>query len=216
MFDQYLQQIRSEPEEGWEEQYDRWYNEEHLPSLLTVPEFTWARRYVSLDGPSPKYTALYGLTDPNVFQKEHYLKARDTAGTVVIRQHYKAHTRNVYKLIYPEIAVDKLQGKGSPHKYLLLVRMDVEEGWEEEFRRWYNEEHVKNLLTVPGFLSGARYESIEGTPRFMAIYEIETPEIFKTETYLKARETEWTLRMRSHFGDNTRNVYQLFHEGKKP
>ena len=42
------------------------------------------------------------------------------------------------------------QGKG-----LLLVMMDIDPEYEGEFNRWYNEEHVPERLSVPGFLSGS-------------------------------------------------------------
>ncbi len=215
--DEYLLMIRSEPEEGWEKEFHRWYNLEHLRTLLTLPEFIWARRYVSIEGPMlPKYSALYGLNSPNVFETESYIKARDTEGTIEIRPHIRNVTRNVYKLIYPEVAYDKLQGKETSHNVLLVVRMEPEEEWEEEFQRWYNEEHVRSLCSVPGFLSGARYVSIDGEPRFMAIYEVENYGVLQTEDYVKARDTEWTLRVRPHFRKQTRNIYLKIYEELKP
>jgi hypothetical protein len=41
---------------------------------------------------------------------------------------------------------------------LLMVWADVPADKEEEFNRWYNEEHLQERLAVPGFLSGARYD----------------------------------------------------------
>mgnify|MGYP003387860338 CR=1 FL=1 len=44
---------------------------------------------------------------------------------------------------------------------LMMVSADIPADQEEEFNRWYNEEHLKDLLAVPGILDGARYEAIK-------------------------------------------------------
>ena len=36
---------------------------------------------------------------------------------------------------------------------ILLVMMDVEEGHEAEFDRWYNEEHLPERMEIPGYVS---------------------------------------------------------------
>ena len=52
---------------------------------------------------------------------------------------------------------------------------------EEEFRKWYDDVHVPDILVTPGILGAARYENTnpEGNkrPKYMVIYEIETDDI---------------------------------------
>ena len=43
-----------------------------------------------------------------------------------------------------------------PQHILLIVRTDVAPEMEEEFNRWYNEEHIPLLLRVPGVLWAKR------------------------------------------------------------
>ena len=205
----YLQMIRTDPEEGWEDELNRWYDEDHIPSLLGVPGFLWAKRYVGIEG-SPKYMALYEIESPEAIKTEAYVKARDSEWTLRIRSHRRNHTRNVYELIYPEVGRDRPAGDNREHT-LLVVRMEPEEDWEDEFNRWYNEDHVPALLGVPGFISGRRYVAIEGGPKYMAMYEVESPAVFQTDVYKRDRETAWTLRIRPHRRNHTRNVYQVLH-----
>ena len=47
---------------------------------------------------------------------------------------------------------------------LLMVWTDVPADRDEEFNRWYAEEHLAELLAIPGFLNGARYEAVSGGP----------------------------------------------------
>lgn len=96
-----------------------------------------------------------------------------------------------------------------PHRGLLLVMMDVDPEHEEEFNRWYNEEHVPERLSIPGFISGRRFRAIEGSPKYLALYELESPEVLDSDVYkqwVTTGQTEWTKRMREHFRF-TRNVY---------
>ena len=39
-----------------------------------------------------------------------------------------------------------------------MVYVDIDGQHVQEFNKWYNEEHLPELLSVPGILSAARYE----------------------------------------------------------
>jgi hypothetical protein len=69
---------------------------------------------------------------------------------------------------------------------LLMLWTDVEPAHEAEFNRWYNEEHIKHLLGVPGFLNGGRYVAVKGGPKYLAMYELEDPNVLRTAAFLDA------------------------------
>ena len=60
---------------------------------------------------------------------------------------------------------------------LLMVWVDVPSDKEKDFNRWYNEEHLAERLSVPGFLSAARYEAVKGGPKHLAMYELESVDV---------------------------------------
>ena len=93
-------------------------------------------------------------------------------------------------------------------KGLLIVMMDIDPEVEEEFNRWYNEEHVPELMVIPGFLRARRFRAVEGKPRYLAMFDLESPDVLKSEAYLKLPVTEWRQRMRPHF----RNLVRVIHE----
>ena len=41
---------------------------------------------------------------------------------------------------------------------IFMVYVDIDAQHLQEFNKWYNEEHLPELLSVPGILSAARYE----------------------------------------------------------
>ena len=98
---------------------------------------------------------------------------------------------------------------------LLMVWCEVPSHQEDEFNRWYNEEHLAQLLSFPGFLSAARYEVVSGGPKHLAVYELESPAALESPEALKQRQepTEWSKRMSpSAIGTNViRNVYEMIH-----
>ena len=63
---------------------------------------------------------------------------------------------------------------------VLVTTVDVKAEGEEEFNRWYNEEHLPAVMACPGFLAAARYRASVGEPRYMAVYELATEAALET------------------------------------
>jgi hypothetical protein len=98
---------------------------------------------------------------------------------------------------------------------LLMVWCDVPAEKEAEFNRWYNEEHLAERLSVPGFLSAARYEAVKGGPKHLAVYELEDAAVMESAAYKKVSEnpTPWTQRSGPQAIATTfiRNIYSVIH-----
>ena len=69
---------------------------------------------------------------------------------------------------------------------LMMVWMDVPADKEEEFNHWYNEEHLPELLAIPGVLDAARYEAVSSGPKHLACYELESPAVVQTDAFTVA------------------------------
>jgi hypothetical protein len=82
------------------------------------------------------------------------------------------------------------KGKG-----LLMVFVDVPADKEEDFNRWYNEEHIPELLTIPGVLNAARYEAVKSGPKHLACYELESAAVVDSDGWTKRTRSEWALRV---------------------
>ena len=98
---------------------------------------------------------------------------------------------------------------------LLMVWCEVPDEIEDEFNRWYNEEHIEERLSVPGILSAARYEAVVSGPKHLAVYELENSAVMESDAYLeiRAKPTEWSKRMSPEYSATTyvRNVYEMIH-----
>ena len=98
---------------------------------------------------------------------------------------------------------------------LLMVWADVPADKEAEFNRWYNEEHLKERLSVPGFLGAARYEAVKGSPKHLACYELDNVAVLESAAYQRVVDnpTPWTQRCSPNVIGTTfiRNVYTMIH-----
>ena len=79
-----------------------------------------------------------------------------------------------------------------------MVYVDVAEEHDDEFNRWYDEEHIPERLAIPGVLNAARYVAVRGEPKYLACYEIDTPETWYSDAwqYHLTNPTEWSQRCR--------------------
>lgn len=65
----------TEPPPAMEEEFNAWYDTEHLAERLSIPGFRSARRWVADCAPGEgKYLATYELDSPSVLESPGYLK----------------------------------------------------------------------------------------------------------------------------------------------
>jgi hypothetical protein len=81
-------------------------------------------------------------------------------------------------------------------KYVFLAFTNSTIGREEEYNKWYDEQHLADVINVPGFISARRFRLAPGqfefnthTPehKYLALYEIETDDIVKVMKELASR-----------------------------
>ena len=86
------------------------------------------------------------------------------------------------------------------NKGYLLVMMQAPPAFEDEFNAWYDTEHIPERVAVPGFETGIRYVCVNGSPRFLAMYDMESPEVLNSPAYLSVsfeQASPWTKRVTS-------------------
>lgn len=190
-----------------EAELHRWYDEEHFPERMVCEGILNGRWMIATEG-DPKYLAYYDLETPAVLQAPAYQKiSARMPWTAEVSRHFTRSMRNVYVEIRPEVG----NGPRKTGTGLLLVAIDVAPEHEAELHRWYDEEHVRERMAIPGFLRVRRFQALEGGPKFLALYDIESPEVLETPEYKYwsgPGTTDFTKRIRQHFNPIIRNVYR--------
>lgn len=121
--------------------------------------------------------------------------------------------------ILPGDSTSAMPTKASPDSIasrpqaMIAVWLHVAPEREEEFNAWYEQEHIPQIVDLPGFASGTRYASDDAFPKFMALYETvdETVEGSPGFQHVTTYPSPWSARIWTFFGkDRIRlNLRQL-------
>ncbi len=184
-----------------EEEFNRWYNEEHLAERLAVPGFLAAARYEAVKG-GPKHLACYELESVAVLESEAYkhVQANPTPRTRRCSPEVIGTTfiRNVYTMIHPKALSPDAAASGMAPA-LQLGRMDVPPEVDAEWNAWYNTVYVPNYEKVPGVIRGRRYRAVVGAPTYLTFYEFEHPKVSESAAWLAQRDASpQNQAMRTH------------------
>ena len=103
-------------------------------------------------------------------------------------------------------------------KGLLLMMTDIDPANEADFNRWYEEEHLDERMAIPGFINARRFTALEGGPKYLALYDLESPEVLQSAPYrnvVSTGKSAWTKRLETQFINFRRNVYVQISERKR-
>ncbi len=93
-------------------EYNAWYDSEHLPRCAAIPGVLRARRYAATgicgghaDG--PRYLTAYELAGPDIWESPAALQARRTPWTEKMRSLFSNTRRARYRLVTPTVTHDQ-------------------------------------------------------------------------------------------------------------
>lgn len=209
-----LMLVRAHPQDpSREQEFNDWYNGNHVPDVLNAPNFEAAIRYKvvsTLMGKVPSYLALYYVTQDDVETANRellqYLKTDEPRRMAMPQATGEAEDWEVagadggtrtgglvsvdtwawYKKT-KESGQNQVTPDGAP-KALLCVYSEPAEGADvEELSAWYDR-HMEDIMTSPGFRGGARYELVSinaGTvSQWCAIYQLDTDDVDQVQADL--------------------------------
>ena len=101
---------------------------------------------------------------------------------------------------------------------ILLVMLEAAEGEEQELHDWYDFEHIPERAAVKGFSKLQRYVCLEGWPRFMALYDLDSLDVLKTKEYeliVGDNYSPWSKRVIGKARGWIRSEAELVEHGSK-
>ena len=173
-----------------EEDFNRWYNEEHLDELLAIPGILSAARYVAVSG-SPKYLACYEMESPEVRDTPEYMLHVDHptewSKRVNLRGLATRMISNNYQQIFPlDVSTEVAQSELAP--VLQMGRMTIPSDQEDEFNQFYNTIYAPNYEQVEGCRRFRRYSLYKGNgPKYSVVYEFDHERVSQSDAWLAAR-----------------------------
>lgn len=201
----------SPPPELVDEFHD-WYETEHIPARMAISGFRSAARY-RLEGGSDDYLAVYFIDDLAALDTPEYraLKDEPSPRTDLMLKSVSGFTRYITEEISDTGVVDP-EGSGA----LFVVAFAVPDSDADEFKGWYEEEHVPLLMKVPGWRRVRRYRSRPGSAghpwTHFALHELDSPAVMDAPEREAARNTPRrdALAGRDWFGSG-RWLYRPIH-----
>ncbi len=162
-----------------EDEFNRWYDEEHIPERLSIPGVLNAARYKAARG-GPKYLACYELSDPDAWYSDawqyHLTNPTDWSKRMSPGIVATVYIRNLYRLIHPaDVPVETAQAEMSP--VMLVGRMSVPAELESQFNDLYNYDRLPETQEIPGYIRARRFEAVMGEPKFITVHEMGSPEV---------------------------------------
>lgn len=141
-----------------------------LPALHACPGVLGASCLDSVEG-QPRFLMLCELEHEAVANSAAVRAALDWGPwTRALRGWHRRSYRRIFAM----------GPSAAPAPYLLTVRVDVEREAEDAFNGWYNLTHLPEVLDCPGFVAAARYECLDGEPRFLAMYDLDRADALST------------------------------------
>ncbi len=117
-------------------------------------------------------------------------------------------------------------------RYLFTASMDVAKEKEALFNEVYDTEHVPLLNSVPGVVAVARFKTQQeltlaiggelrtivvqdGEPRYSAVYEVESPDVLKSDAWAAASEQgRWPDEVRPYTKNRRHTLRKLILPGE--
>ena len=197
--------VTMDPPPNVEEEFNDWYDTEHVPERRRVPGFVNCERWIGA-ADSNISIATYDLESLDVLNGDAY-RAIGGENLSPWSKRVVSRVKRVCRFEAEQMPPGNVaapEGAGG----LMMFAMNVVPQAEADFNAWYDEEHVPRLSAVPGCLSARRFKIVsavsEGSHRYLALYHLASPDICASKPWEEAAVTPWTLKIRPHTRDRLR------------
>lgn len=207
--------------------YNIWYDQDHIPENLALPEITGARRYVA----TPEYKAarrpvameeladgagtyctiyLFGEPDLAKAAESWHVLGNDLRKQRRMFRHGRVPYSKVYRLDKAlarkdiPVAPEAIPFLG--HQGIFVVLTEVADASRRaDVDRWYEEIHAPDILEIPGIAAAIRFSQFEGDGRYMNLYLIDGDPLTAFRE-IGQRSDGWVKRGRSPSPGNASKV----------
>jgi len=192
--------VFNQPVAGQEQEYNRWYDRQHAPDVVSVPGFVRAQRYVFAGtqlrpAPAkPKYLVIYQIKTNDLAAVYAEVRRRLSTGETQISPTLdKDSGQNyTYRVLRPRLMGSQPDSQSGDLAtvmgYAQIVFADPADGKDAEFNAWYDAHHAAEVLKVMGFTSGQRMVLADvqlapqqgPTPKYLTMFDIQSKNLART------------------------------------
>jgi hypothetical protein len=193
-----------------EEEFNDWYDTEHMVERMHTPGFMNARRWLGASDPRISVSN-YDLESFDVLKSPAYLAIVGDGLSPWSRRIVRKATR-ICRFLAEQMTPGRLAG-AMEAEGMLMFAANVAPEREDEFNAWYNEEHLPRMSQVPGVLRALRFRVPEtSTHKYFSIYDLREPEVEASQDWKDAANTPWTAKLKPQMTDVVRLVLRRYHK----
>ena len=191
-----------------QDEFDDWYDTEHIPERLRIKGFINAVRWIGAANPKISL-AIYDLESLAVLQKPEYIAVSPAqfspwATRILVNQCKRICRFNCVQITPGDrVAPDNAAG-------LLVCAMNVAPGADAEFNAWFETEHLPQLAQITGVICARRFISPGLGHQYVATYHLTSPEICESAAWKAAAQTPWTKKLAPQLNDRLRLVLKRY------
>lgn len=207
--DQDLLLVYSDPGDVPLDEFNDWYDNEHVPLRMQFPEFHNGFRFTSADHVRPRWMATYEV-EAGFLETDRYgwLRSHRSEREQDVVHRLPTLDRRIY---------DQIRDYGELHglpRYQVVVGMTSTD--EAGLLDWYDEEHVPLLLQIPGWHRVRQFRLREGSGEaLLAIHDIDDPALFNTTQWKVATSTPRRTSAMSSVTQRSRRVFRFHNSGRR-
>jgi hypothetical protein len=186
------------PDTAWEDDFNDWYDHEHIPLRMGVPGFCSAQRYLA---PGTRhYVVVYEMESAAVLRTAAYqqIKNNPTDRTSRMLRGVTGFTRYICDQTGLHLGQGFVSSSALDALYLFAVFFSVPAYRQEDFDDWYDQDHIPTLLGCPDWLMVRRFRITDGEPEpwtHLALHYLADARALDSPERERARASSWRARL---------------------
>ncbi|MBI2867550.1 MAG: hypothetical protein HYX97_04365 [Chloroflexi bacterium] len=204
---------------GQQKRFSQWYESTFAPAQAKAAAVTAVRRFTVLDGQANTWVQV-DIGDIDAYRGKAMAKL--STRTIAPPFDVGPVAYGLYRQIYPQYnrpgrhGFDFARWRYEPPagtRVLMTVGYGAskDETVDAEFNSWYQDEHIPQVLSVPGIITARRFrfeDGSKGEPEYLALYDIVSAYTFYSEAFVKVRHSPWLERVHGFAKRHYRALYE--------
>jgi hypothetical protein len=186
--------VRTEIEPAYEDEFNEWQYEEHIPWVLSVPGYVSVHRFIDLGG-HHRYMNLWQIRSLEAHDcPEHHQKSVTPWSRRLKR--YRKMQVNYYRHAFPEETSGTDIAWPEELACLVIDRFNVAAGGEPALRQWYGDVYIPQLNRIPGVISVRGFELVRGAETYMVLHHLSKDEADMDHAWRERRaaaQEKWSI-----------------------
>lgn len=182
------------PDPSWEDRFNTWYDEDHIPVRMVLDGFEGAQRYRSTG--DDNYLVVYDMESMAALKTPGYdkVKTAPSAETEWMLANVSSFTRNLGTELGRHGDIDA----AIEAPLIFTAMFNVPEDEQADFDAWMTDDHLPILMENPHWMAVRRFGLTvsEPTPfNRLAIHYLGNEAVLNSPERERARGTDWRNRL---------------------